>query len=191
MKGKSFQALISVCKEAVRSEMSKDTQPQRQGLIEEEKWLELSIWLVLNLQRAHMAIKGLRALPQCMKSAEGWTCFSRHGCLALWAAATWRPLALHTTWSYTVRLFSYSQRTLCSLSIINWFLKLFQVYRIHLQCGRLGFDPWVGKIPWRREGQPTLVFLPGEFHGQRSLAGYSPWGCKESDTTKQLTLRCY
>ena len=38
-----------------------------------------------------------------------------------------------------------------------------------------------------RKWQPTLVFLPGEFHGQRSLAGYSPWGCKESDTTEQLT----
>ena len=35
--------------------------------------------------------------------------------------------------------------------------------------------------------QPTPVFLPGEFHGQRSLVGYSPWGCKESDTTEQLT----
>ena len=37
-----------------------------------------------------------------------------------------------------------------------------------------GFDPWVGKIPWRREWQPTTVFLPGEFHGQRSLVGHSP-----------------
>ena len=46
------------------------------------------------------------------------------------------------------------------------------------------FDPWVGKIPWRREWQPTLVFLPGEFHGQRSLVGYSPWGRKESDMTE-------
>ena len=35
-----------------------------------------------------------------------------------------------------------------------------------------GFDPWVGKIPWRREWQPTPVFLPGKFYGQRSLAGY-------------------
>ena len=41
-----------------------------------------------------------------------------------------------------------------------------------------GFDPWVGRIPWRRERQPTPVFLPEESHGQRSLAGYSPWGCK-------------
>ena len=42
------------------------------------------------------------------------------------------------------------------------------------------------KIPWRRKWQPTPVFLPGKSHGQRSLVGYSPWGCKESDTTKQL-----
>ena len=41
---------------------------------------------------------------------------------------------------------------------------------------RLGFDPWVGKIPWRRKWQPTPVFLPGEFHGQKSLVVYSPWG---------------
>ena len=42
--------------------------------------------------------------------------------------------------------------------------------------------------PWRREWQPTPVFLPGEFHGQRNLVDYSPWGRKESDTTKQLIL---
>ena len=42
-----------------------------------------------------------------------------------------------------------------------------------LQFRRPGFDPWVRKIPWRREWQPTAVFLPEEFHGQRSLAGKS------------------
>ena len=47
------------------------------------------------------------------------------------------------------------------------------------------FDPWVRKIPWRRKGQPTLVFLPGESHGQRSLVGYSPWGPKELGITEQ------
>ena len=46
----------------------------------------------------------------------------------------------------------------------------------------------VGKIPWRKEWLPTPVFWPEEFHGQRNLAGYSPWGCKESDTTEQLSL---
>ena len=49
-----------------------------------------------------------------------------------------------------------------------------------------GFDPWVAKIPWRWAWQPTPVFLPGEFHGQRSLVGYSPWGHKESDVTERL-----
>ena len=49
------------------------------------------------------------------------------------------------------------------------------------------FDPWVGKFLWRREWQSTPVFLPGEFQGQRSLEGYSPWGHKESDMTERLT----
>ena len=40
------------------------------------------------------------------------------------------------------------------------------------------FNPWVGRIPWRREWLPTPVSLPGEFHGERNLAGYSPWNCR-------------
>ena len=44
------------------------------------------------------------------------------------------------------------------------------------QCRSHGFDPWVGKIPWRREWQPTPVFLPEKPYGQRSLLGYNPWG---------------
>ena len=51
-------------------------------------------------------------------------------------------------------------------------------------AGRPRFNPLVGKTPWRRKCQPTLVFLPGELHGQRSLAGYSPWGRKQLDITK-------
>ena len=49
---------------------------------------------------------------------------------------------------------------------------------------RDGFKPWVRKIPWRRAWQPTPVFLPGESHGQRSLASYGLQGGKESDTTE-------
>ena len=48
-----------------------------------------------------------------------------------------------------------------------------------------GFDPWIGKIPWKRERLLTPVFSPGEFHGL-----YSPWGCKESDMTEWLSLLC-
>ena len=51
------------------------------------------------------------------------------------------------------------------------------------QCKRFAFDPWVGKIPWRRKWQPSPVFLPGKSQGQRGLAGYSPWGGKELDQT--------
>ena len=56
------------------------------------------------------------------------------------------------------------------------------------QCRIHEFHPWVWKIPWRRKWQPTTVFLPGKSPGQRSLAGYSSWGPKESDTTEQLTF---
>ena len=55
-----------------------------------------------------------------------------------------------------------------------------------LQCRRPGFDPWVGKIPWRREWIPTPVFSPGEFHGL-----YTPWGCKELDMTEWLSQTLY
>ena len=57
------------------------------------------------------------------------------------------------------------------------------------QCRRLGSNPWVGKMPWRRAWQPTLVFVPGKPRGQWALAGYSPRGRKESDTTEQLSTQ--
>ena len=75
-----------------------------------------------------------------------------------------------------------------------WFLRLCPILgflgdsdgKVLPECRRPGFDPWIGKIPWRRKWKPTPVFLPGEFHGQRNLVGYSPWGHKESDTTEWL-----
>ena len=72
-----------------------------------------------------------------------------------------------------------------------------QMVKICLQCRRPMFNPWIGKIPWRRERQPSPVFLPEKSHGWRRLVGYSPWGCKESDITEQLHfhfpayLSCY
>ena len=66
-------------------------------------------------------------------------------------------------------------------------------YRIFLQCRsykQCGFDPWVRKIPWRRAWQHTPAFLPGEHHGQRSLAGYSSQGYRESDTTEVTGHAC-
>ena len=55
---------------------------------------------------------------------------------------------------------------------------------VALQCGRPGSDPWVGKIPWRSKWLPAPVVLPGEFHGQRRLEGYTIHGIAESDMTE-------
>ena len=60
---------------------------------------------------------------------------------------------------------------------------------IYLPSGKRRFDPWVGKIFWRRQWLPTPVFLTGKFHGQKNLVGYSPCGCKELDTTERPTRR--
>ena len=66
--------------------------------------------------------------------------------------------------------------------ILPWWLRRQSVW---LQCRRPRFDPWGGKILWRRKWQSTPILLPGKSHGQRSLVGYSPWGRKESDTTER------
>ena len=94
------------------------------------------------------------------------------------------------TWWVTVRRTAKSQIQLKQLSTHTcmeqrWASLLAQSSAC--QYRRPGFDPRVGKMPWRRKWQPAPVFLPGESHGQRSLAGYSLRGHKESDMTEQLT----
>ena len=59
------------------------------------------------------------------------------------------------------------------------------------KCKKCRFDPWVGKIPWRRKQQPTPVFLPGKSHGQKKLVGYGPWVYKELDTTELLSTHSF
>ena len=73
--------------------------------------------------------------------------------------------------------------------LFNWSNPWWLIWqKICLQWRRPGFHSWVGKTAWRREWLPLPVFLPGEFHGQRSLTGFSPCGCKELDMTEHLTL---
>ena len=92
-------------------------------------------------------------------------------------------------WKFCSRLTLILQPT--HLALINLFKGLpwwLSGKRICLQCRShrsCKFDLWVTKIPWRRKWQPTPVFLPGEFHGRRNLAGYRPQGCKESETTEE------
>ena len=59
--------------------------------------------------------------------------------------------------------------------------------------GDSSFYAWVREIPWRRKWQPVPAFLPGKFHGQRSLEGYNPWGLRELDPTEWLSpcVRAY
>ena len=66
---------------------------------------------------------------------------------------------------------------------VPWWLRW---WRICLQRGRPGFSLWVGKSPWRRAWLHTPIFCVETPHGQRSLVGYSPWGCKKPDTTEWL-----
>ena len=68
---------------------------------------------------------------------------------------------------------------------LPWWLNVEESPAARQETQGNGFDPWVGKIPRRRKRQPTPVFLPGESHRQRKLAGYSPRGHRESDTTDQ------
>ena len=68
---------------------------------------------------------------------------------------------------------------------LPWWLRW---YRICLLFRRPGCSPSAGKICWRKESLPTPVFLPVESQGQRSLASYNPWGCKELNVTDRLTL---
>ena len=80
--------------------------------------------------------------------------------------------------------FNRPERKTLFLSIIY---VVAQLSRIHLQCRRNKrhrFHPWVRKIPWRRKWQPILGFLPGKSHGQKSLAGCSPWSHQESHTAE-------
>ena len=88
-----------------------------------------------------------------------------------------------STYIYPLPLEPLCQTT-SALGLLRWFSGK-EPARQCRRRKRCEFNPWAGKIPWRRKWQPTAVFLPGTFHGPRSLAGCSPWGLKESDMTTQ------
>ena len=90
------------------------------------------------------------------------------------AEATMRDHRSESVTGWLLRPSSFSQVSFCCfVEPPPWWLS-----GKESACWRHGFDPWVGKISWRREWQPTPVFLLGKSHGQRTLAGYSPWGHK-------------
>ena len=75
--------------------------------------------------------------------------------------------------------------------LLMWASQVGQYKESAYQCRRPGFGPWVGKSLWKREWQPTLIFLLGESHGQRSLVGYSLWDHKELDTAEHTQQRSF
>ena len=84
-----------------------------------------------------------------------------------------RPRRQSDSWQYQTPEANHSFGSLHGLSGLPWW---FSGKEPACQCRRCAFNPWVGKIPWRRKWQLTPVFLPGKSHGQRSSAGL--WGCK-------------
>ena len=119
-----------------------------------------------------------------------WACHSAYANILQWefneAQVYWKSTPL-LSWTWLV---------LTSFCHVIWlhylgFPTCFSDKESTCQCRRHEFSLWVSKIPHRRIWQPTLVFLLGKSHGQRSLVGYSPWGCKESDTTDWLNNNAY
>ena len=87
-------------------------------------------------------------------------------------------------WCAAVPAVAKSQTWLSDWTKLNWSSPVAQTVK-NLPAM---WETWLGKIPWRSKWLPTPVFWPGEFHGQRSLASYSPWGCKESHMTEHLSF---
>ena len=143
--------------------------------------------LRLSFTETHQSIKTGRFLRDIATSGPGHAGHSSHSplCTASWvhnhAIPGTEVPKCYSLWSLFSPVVSCIWGFPCSAS----------GKELACQCRRHKrhrFDPWVRKIPWIRAWQPTPVFLPGESHGQRSLACYSPWGCKESDTTERLSM---
>ena len=121
----------------------------------------------------------LSAFPECLHSLPGThpsSFKSAMMCLFL----LWPPIPLMLPWATSQGKRS-AFKGIVALVVTNPLANAEDIKR-H------GCDPWVGKISWRRKWQPTLVLLPGEYHGQRSLVDYSSQSHKELNRTKRLTI---
>ena len=121
-------------------------------------------------------------------SSRSWWWTENPGVLQSMGSQSWTQLNSWTELNRVVRMneIIYLKRLVLSMGLPGWHIGKESV----CQCKRYwrhGFDCWIGKFPWRRKWQPTLVFLSGKSHGQRSLVGYSLWDCAESDRTEHST----
>ena len=118
--------------------------------------------------------------------------FLWHQCPPPWKLSQWCVMDQRWDWKGSIVTAWFLPRTHVFLILIlpPWLPRWWSGKESACHCRRQEFDPWVGKIPWWRKWQSTPVFLPGGFHGQRSLVGYGPWGCKELDMTEHHACKC-
>ena len=117
---------------------------------------------------------------------------SVHVCICIYVMYT-QIYTIHTQLYTSLILYVYMIYThLYYMHALNYLRRWLGGKESACQCRRHRtheFDLWVRKIPWRRKRQPTLVFLPGVIHGQRTLLGFSPWGCKIKLTCTHLHIQ--
>ena len=134
----------------------------------------------------------IKVQPMVSELIQTWPGVSGHcwfSWLCFWQWGKWGKLIGHEKKSFgksvTLFLFPWQvdiwQQTWGPWDLNESHLCSYLLFTLIIIRVKYSFDPWVGKIPWRRKWQPTPEFLPGKSHGQRSLVDYSPWGCKESD----------
>ena len=158
----------------------------------ETEWRFLWLWILSQLNMDNLCHPNhctRKYLHQWFSTTESNRNPSTH-CILLWTKTKCVCICVHTpeNWKW---LCLRKRGNLCKHDSLDFFDLCFlggsDGKESACQCRRLEFYPWVKKIPWRREWQPTPVLLPGESHGQRSLPGYSPLGRKESDMAEQLS----
>ena len=111
-------------------------------------------------------------------------CVSAYSHILQMYLLNWFNFIVFPQFLFSLWFSSEAEIMLKDLKEYTWLLRWLRGKESLCLCRRHGFDPWVGRIPWRRKWQPIPVFLPGESHGQMSLMGYSPW---DRSQTRQST----
>ena len=145
-------------------------------------------FLIFLLHLSHISCPLPHHYVQCRPSDIIFFALKCLFCLSTFTHAgpsSWGISLVQFPWMIPHLLWSNNFNGTCSVTLFIMYSTWLRQLSACLQCRGPVFHPWVRK-PWRRKWHPTPVLLPRKSHGRRSLEGYSPWGCKESDMTEQL-----